>query len=125
VVPVEELRALARTKLGRLLTFGLEATIDALPDHLRAGERVERLAGAALDFDGLLVLTDHRLLLLASAVRSSSDRRWSIERDAIAGVEADGDALHLRMTDGNTHALTGFTPPDRLAEFHVVLAHGP
>ena len=49
---IEELRELAKVKVGRLLTASFEAAIDSLGDHLRPGERVERLTAATLDFEG-------------------------------------------------------------------------
>ncbi|HEY8494920.1 MAG TPA: hypothetical protein VIN04_13595, partial [Myxococcota bacterium] len=63
-VTTEEIRELARRKLGSRLAFGFEASIDAVRDRLAADERVERLAVATAAFTGLLVVTDRRVLLL-------------------------------------------------------------
>ena len=121
---VEELRSLARTKLGRFHAFGHESTIDAQPDRLLDGERVERLAIASLDFDGgLLVITDRRVILTTTGLRRSSDRWWEIDRSAIRGARADGSDLELD-TEDETVTLRGIVPPDRLAELQAVLWRG-
>ena len=71
---VEDIRALAELKLGRMLAFGFEAAIDRLPDRLAHGERIQRPAGATGEFVGLLVLTDRRLLLLDVTLRRAKER---------------------------------------------------
>jgi hypothetical protein len=115
----EELRALARTKLGSSLAFGYEATIDGLRDRLEPDERVERLAVATLEFTGLLVLTDRRLLLIEVGVRS--ERRWEAARADVRGAEpVDYSALRLALGP-DAVTLTGFTPADRRDEFAAVL----
>ena len=118
---VEELRELAKTKLGRFVAFGFEATIDGLPDRLEPGERVERLTGATGEFSGLLVLTDRRLLLLDVALRRANERVWAVGRDEIRGAEPAEDGLRLSLTDGEI-TLTEFIPPERRDEFAVVLS---
>jgi hypothetical protein len=115
----EELRALARIKLGTTLAFGYEATIDGLPDRLETDERVERLAVASLDFTGLLVVTDRRLLLIDVGVRH--ERLWEAPRRDIRRIELAGD-LGLRLTLGaDVVTLARFTPPDRRDELAAVL----
>lgn len=118
---VSELRELATTKLGRTLTFGLEATIDALPDRLQPGERVERLAGASRDFDGLLVLTDRRLILSLATVRRARAREWAVAREDIAGAEPVDEGLRLRLARGEDVTLTECLPRDRRDELVAVL----
>ena len=117
---VEELRELAKRKLGRMMTFGLEAAIDGLPDRLEPGERVERLAGATLDFAGLLVLTDRRLLLLGVTFRQANERIWAVPRSSIRSVEPVEDGLRL-LAEPDEVTLTDFFPPERRDEFAVVL----
>ena len=117
---VEEIRELARRKLGRMATLGFEASIDGLPDRLEPGERVERLAGATLDFHGLLVLTDRRLILLDVTLRRAAERIWDLDRARIRKATAVGDGLRLQL-DGGQVTLTGFVPGERRDEFAAVL----
>ena len=120
---VEDLRALAKLKLGRVLAFGFEASIDGLPDRLDAGERVERLAGATGEFAGLLVLTDRRLLLLDVTLRRANERLWDLDRSAIRSAERVAEGLRLIQRDDET-TLTDFVPPERRDEFAAVLTAG-
>ena len=117
---LESLRALARLKLGRLHAKGHQFEVDALTDRLEPGEEVQRLAAATTDFDGLLVLTDRRLLLLRVGLRRGSERLWSVQRADIEAVEAEDDGL-LLTTAGNSTLLTKFLPAERREEFHMVL----
>jgi hypothetical protein len=117
---VEELRELAKRKVGRLMTFGFEGAIDGLPDRLEPGERVERLAGATLGFAGLLVLTDRRLLLLDVTLRRAHERAWDVARSTIRTAEPVEDGLRLLLAEGEV-TLTAFVPPERRDEFAVVL----
>jgi hypothetical protein len=118
---VEEIRETAKRKLGRLMAFGFEAAIDGLPDRLEPSERVERLAGATLDFPGLLVLTDRRLLLLDVTLRRADERLWSVPRTSIQTAEMVDDALRLRLRGGDEITLTDFLPRERRDEFAAVL----
>ena len=70
-VTTEEIRELARTKLGSRLAFGYEATIDgaARPPGARRARRAPRGRDGSTS-PGLLVVTDRRLLLLDVGVRS-------------------------------------------------------
>lgn len=120
-VSVDELRALATRKLGKFMTFGFEAAIDGLPDRLAAGERVERVAGATLDFTGLLVVTDSRVMLLDIRLRAGDERLWTVARRDIRAVERVDDGLRLDLPDGSV-TLTGLLPPERRDEIAVVLA---
>jgi hypothetical protein len=122
---VAELRELARLKLGRTLAFGFEATIDALPDRLQPGERVERLAGASLDFAGLLVLTDRRLLLSLASLRRAGAREWAVPREDVRGAQPVGDGLRLLLAHGEDVTLTEFLPRDRRDELAAVLQPRP
>ena len=121
---VEEIRELARKKLGRLMTFGLEAAIEGLPDRLEPGERVERLAGAKHDFAGLLVLTDCRLLLLDITLRRADERLWDVARAGIRGAEPIEGGLRLQLAEREEVTLTEFLPPERRDEFAAVLYGG-
>jgi hypothetical protein len=122
--PVDELRELARRKLGRTLAFGFEPLIDGLPDRLEPDERVERLAGAKLEFEGLLVVTDRRLLLLNAPFRRANQRVWAIPRGRVLGAESVEDGLRLVLEDADDVTLTDFLPPERRDELAVVL-HRP
>lgn len=117
---VDELRELARRKLGRPLAWGFESLIDGLPDRLEPGERVERLAGATGEFEGLLVLTDRRLLLINVPFRRANERVWAVPRGGIRGAEPAEEGLRLVLADGEL-MLTDFLPPDRRDEFAAVL----
>ena len=118
---VSEIRELARTKLGRLLAFGMEAALESLPDRLAPGERVERLAAASLDFHGLLVLTDRRVLLLDITLRPANERFWETPRTSIVSAEPSNDGLRLQLSDSSDLTLTALTPPERRDEFAAVL----
>lgn len=118
---VDEIREMAKTKLGRLMAFGFEAAIDGLPDRLAPGESVQRLAGATLDFAGLLVLTDRRLLLVDVTLREAKERLWDVTRTSIRAAEPVDDGLRLRLSDDDQVTLTAFLPPERRDEFAVVL----
>ena len=117
---VGDLRELAQRKLGRLLAGAFEATIEGLPDRLQSGERGERLAGATLDFAGMLTLTDRRLLLVDITLRRANERLWEVDRDAIRTVEVIDDGLRLVLPGGRV-TLTNFLPPERRDEFAEVL----
>ncbi|HEX6022089.1 MAG TPA: hypothetical protein VFZ00_08835 [Solirubrobacter sp.] len=118
-VTTEEIRELARRKLGSRLAFGYEATIDALRDRLAPDERVERLAVATAGFTGLLVVTDRRVLLLDVGVRSQ--REWKVARSDIRRLEVvEPSGLRLTLGSGEV-TLTDFMPPDRRDELAAVL----
>jgi hypothetical protein len=115
----EEIRELARTKLGSRLAFGYEATIDGLRDRLAADERVERLAVATSEFTGLLVVTDRRLLLLDVGVRSH--RAWEAPRAEIRQLElVEPSGVRLTLGSGAV-TFTDITPSDRRDELAAVL----
>jgi hypothetical protein len=118
-VTTEEIRELARRKLGSRLAFGYEATIDGLRDRLASDERVERLAVATAEFTGLLVVTDRRVLLLDIGVRSH--RAWEAPRDGIRALELV-EPYGLRLTFGSGEVtFTDVTPSDRRDELAAVL----
>jgi hypothetical protein len=115
----EEIRELARRKLGSRLAFGYESTIDGLRDRLSGDERVERLAVATAEFTGLLVVTDRRLLLLDVGVRSQ--RVWEAPRAEIRQLElVEPDGLRLTVGSGEV-TFTAVTPSDRRDELAAML----
>ena len=114
-----ELRELARTKLGTRLAFGFEATIDGARDRLEPDERVQRLAVAKLDFTGLLLVTDRRLLLLNVGMRE--ERRWEAARSDIRRLElVEPFGLRLEIGD-EVVTFTEIVPADRRDELAAVL----
>lgn len=120
--PVEtsssDVRELARVKLGKTLAFGYESTIDGLPDRLEPDERVERLAIATVDFTGMLVVTDRRVLLVDRGLRA--ERFWEARREEIRKLELTADGLRLTL-DGGGVTLAEILPPDRRDELAAVL----
>lgn len=92
----EDVRAMAREALGRWRTFEVDAAIVVLPERLEEGEEVETVAYAVLDFIGLLVITDRRLLLLGRTLRQEP-REWSVHRSWIRAVEVVDDGLRLDL----------------------------
>ena len=119
----EDLRELAEIKLGRLLAYGLQAPITSLPDHLLDGERVERLASARLDFDGLLVVTDRRVILCDVKMQPGKERVWEVPRGDVMGAEAVGDGLRLELRSGAV-TFTRVLPDDRRDELAAALWRG-
>jgi hypothetical protein len=118
-VTTEEIRELARRKLGSRLAFGYEATIDGLRDRLAPDERVERLAVATAEFTGLLVVTDRRVLLLDVGVRGRRD--WEAPRDEIRALElVEPSGLRLRLGSAEV-TFTDVTPSGRRDELAAVL----
>jgi hypothetical protein len=113
-----ELRELARVKLGKTLAFGYEATIDALPDRLEPDERVERLAIGTLEFTGMLVVTDRRLLLVDRGLRA--ERFWETPRDAIRGLSLTEGGFRLALESGEV-SFSEILPLDRRDELAAVL----
>ncbi len=116
---VADLRDLARLKLGRVLAYGEQASVDALPDHLEPGERVERVALAKLEFSGLLWVTDRRLILLNAA---RGDRRlWETPRAGVRVLEKiEPNRLRLATPDGEL-PLVDILPEERCDELAAVL----
>jgi hypothetical protein len=92
----EDVRAQARAALGRWRTFEVDASIVALPERLEEGETVEAVAYAVLDFVGLLVITDRRVLLLGRAPRQEP-REWSVHRSWVRAAEVVDDGLRLDL----------------------------
>ena len=113
-----ELRELARVKLGKTLAFGYEATIDALPDRLEPDERVERLAIGTLEFTGMLVVTDRRLLLVDRGLRA--ERFWEAPRTAIRGLSLTEAGFRLALDSGEVD-FREVLPLDRRDELAAVL----
>jgi hypothetical protein len=118
-----DLRELAKSKLGRTGAFGWEGSIDSLPDRLLDDERVERIAIARLDFEGLLVVTDRRVILFNVGLRRANERLWEVDREQILGAEAVDDSLRLHLPSGAV-ALTDVLPHERCAELAAALWRG-
>jgi hypothetical protein len=119
----EELRELAQLKLGRALAFGFEPAIDALPDRLGPGEYVQRLAVARLDFTGLLVVTNRRVLLFAVGMTREGEHLWELDRARLSGAQAEGDDLRLQLSESAV-TLAAVQPPERAAELAAALWRG-
>ena len=117
----EDFRELAKSKLGRTLAFGFEAAIDSLPDRLLDDERVEHVAAARLDFNGLLVVTDRRVILFDVGLRRVKERLWEVDREQILAADAVEDGFRLVLPTGAV-TLTEVWPPERRAELAAALA---
>ncbi|MDA0178726.1 hypothetical protein OJ997_00340 [Solirubrobacter phytolaccae] len=91
-----DVRAEVRAALGRWATFELDAAIVALPERLEPGEVVEGVAAATLDFRGLLVVTDRRVLLLGRAPGQAL-REWSTHRSWVRAADVVEDGLRLDL----------------------------
>ena len=82
-----------------------------MPDWLEPGEHVERAAAATLDFSGLLVLTDRRVLLLGDVgLRFGRQQVWSVARRDVRGASLVDQGLALDLGDGEV-TLTQIIPP--------------
>ena len=92
----EDIRASAHRALGGRRTLELDAAIVALPDLLDPGETVEQVAAATLGAEGLLVITDRRVLLTTRAIGVDS-RDWSVHRSWIRTVDVLEDGLRLDL----------------------------
>lgn len=107
----DEVRIVASRDLGRIGAYRFAPTIDGVPDRLEAGEHVERAAAATLDFSGLLLLTDRRVLLLGGVgVRFGRQRVWSVARDDIRGAWLVDHGLAVDLGHDEV-TLTQITPP--------------
>ena len=96
---VDEVRALAHRDLGLITTVEHASTLARVPSWLEVGERVEGLACATLDFDGLLIVTDQRLLLIEIARHPALARAWSVPRHEIRGARPVDAGLWLDLGD--------------------------
>ena len=74
--------------------------VRVLPDRLEPGEEVQRLAVARGGFEGLLVVTDRRLLLLRTGFRASAEQAMSRAREDVRGAEATETGLVVHGPDG-------------------------
>lgn len=119
----EDLRELADLKLGKTLAFAYEGSIDALPDRLREGERVERVASARMEFDGLLAVTDRRVVLFDVGLRRANERFWAVGREEVLGAVATDDGLRLELESGPV-TFTGVLPDARREELAAALWRG-
>lgn len=114
LVSSADTRALAVRKLGKLLGLAHEYECMKLPELLEPGEQVSRLAMAKHEFEGLLALTDRRLLLLK--VQRPDTLTWAVDRERIIAAKTAGEDLHLLLR-GSEVTLTSFMPPERALEF--------
>ena len=121
-VTTEEIRELARTKLGSRLAFGYEATIDGLRDRLAPDERVERLAVATRVHRPARGHRPARCCCSTSACARS--RAWEAPRDEIRQLELV-EPYGLRLTFGSEAVtFTDVTPSDRRDELAAVAQVG-
>jgi hypothetical protein len=119
----EDLRELAKSTLGRTVAFGFEGAIDSLPDRLLSDERVDKVAAARLDFNGLLVVTDRRVMLFDVGLLRAKERLWEVDREQILGAEVVENGLRLALPSGAV-TLTDVRPPERSAELAAALWGG-
>ena len=105
---VESLRQQLRDELGRLGSVEFGQLVEQVPGRLEPGESVDFIARATLDFEGLLIVTDRRLLLLESKLRNP--REWSCERSEIRWVTAVDGGVRLDV-GGERHTLVAISPP--------------
>ena len=119
-----DLRELAERKLGgRLAVLGWDNELRMLPNLIQAGETVQRLAIATAGFEGLLALTDRRLVLLRGALRAGNEQVLEVARADVRRVTQTDTGLRLELAHGEVE-LEGVTPPARRDELFAVLA-GP
>lgn len=110
-VTSEALDAVAHRDLGRMVAYRFKPTIDGVPDWLEPDEHVERAAAATLDFSGLLVLTDRRVLLLGDVgLRFGRQQVWSVARRDVRGASLVDQGLALDLGDDEV-TLTQIIPP--------------
>ena len=119
-VTVEALHTLALRELGRWKTLELETSIADVPDRLEPGERLECVAAATLNCNGLLVVTDRRVLVSAPASLKRQDV-WSVARSDIRSAAAVETGLWLDTGDA-TVTLTRIIPAERRFELADLLA---
>jgi hypothetical protein len=120
----DALDALARRKLGRTLTYAHRNELDLLADRLEDGEEPQRLASARLEFEGLLVVTDRRVLLVKAALRRGRERLWSVARADVRGAEPTETGLRLHLADEPVE-LRDVAPADRREELLAVFGEPP
>jgi hypothetical protein len=107
----EELDALARRKLGRLLGFGVEDELLLLDGELLADEAVLDLAWATKSPDTLIAVCPERLILVPDQPMRSLLKPVSIPFDTVEAVDVDGSDLVLRFR-GDERRLGNLVPDD-------------
>lgn len=106
----DEVRTVVSRDLGRIAAYRFAPTIDGVPERLEPGEHAERAAAATLDFSGLLLVTDRRVLLLGDVgVRFGRQRVWSVARRDVRGAWLVDQGLALDLGD-NEATLTQINP---------------
>jgi len=118
---IADLREVAVRKLGRFVASANEAALEALPDVLEDGEVVQRMAQATLDFTGLLVVTDRRVLLVLPTLRRANERRWSVPRADVLDAVLHDAGVRLELPSGSV-VLEAVAPAGRAEELVAVLA---
>jgi hypothetical protein len=108
----DEVRALARRKLGRALAFGATPHLVVLADALAPGEAVLEIAWAGQRGSGLLVATPRRLLEIASD-GVGAELREEVELHRITDAHLD-DGLDLVVRHaGGERTWSGLLPAER------------
>jgi hypothetical protein len=108
-VSVQALRDRLEADLGRMARVELALVLERVPDRLEPGEHVELVGRAKLGFDGLLLVTDRRVLLLDSRLRNP--REWSCARADVRAVRPAGeDGVELDVS-GELCVLRAIGPP--------------
>jgi len=119
-VATEDLRDSAKIQVGDDLASQYEASIDSLPDRLLEHERVQLFAAASLDFNGLLFVTDRRVILFEPGLVRAAERFWAVDRSELRRADVVEDGLHLELGQGAV-TLTEVLPDGRAAELAASL----
>ncbi len=107
----EELRDLARRKLGDVLSFAVEGSLLALGEELGPDEAVVDLASWTGRPGGIVAACDARLVAIPDK-GPASGRPISIRFDEIDDIREDGHDLVVR-TRGGEHRFDGLVPAER------------
>jgi hypothetical protein len=111
-VSFDELRELARRRLGRALTFGVTPHVVVLADVLAAGEVVLDIAWIGEGRGGLLVATPPRILEISTGGTDAElGRQLDLER--VLQAELDEDRTLVVRHDDGALRWTGLVPAQR------------
>ena len=121
---MEGLRGLVADDLGRRGRVEFALTLEHAAMRLQTGECVERVARASLDFSGLLLVTDLRLLLLEDSILGEP-RAWSLPRHEIRSatlvtggvcLDVDGPSVTLSLAADAALGVVSALLPDAASE---------